>query len=275
MIRDYQEIIPSSVTAFFLTEFNDIKTKSYTEAISPIIALIDEVEMLPVFRKGDISGSLKETIQNNFLTIFSLNRVKLGESITKTISGLVMEQLFTLVQNHTFSEHIIFIVDEVPVVENFILGRFLAEARKYHTSLILAGQYFSGISGDLQKAIFANVMNYYIFRLSKEDASILTESFSMRIPLKDTKEEKVKMITGLQNRECVVRICSSSYLLPPMKCRTLDFKSIPRVKKEGCQEKKGQDMRGGKTSISFDTHSSISLKDILITTSTSRKEEIK
>ena len=67
-------------------------------------------------------------------------------------------------------EHIIFVVDEVAVVENPILRRFLSEARKYNVSLVLAQQYFSQISDELQKSIFANVLNYYIFRVSISDA---------------------------------------------------------------------------------------------------------
>ncbi len=274
LVEDFRKVIPNSIISFFLSEFNDIKTKSYTEAISPIIALIDEMEMIPVFSKDDISIHLKETIQSNFLTIFSLDRVKLGDKITKTISGLLMQQLFTLVQNYTFKEHIIFIVDEVSVVENLVLNRFLSEARKYHTSLILAGQYFGGVSKELQKAIFANVINYYVFRLSKDDANVLVDNFSMKIPLKDTREEKVKMITELQDRECVIRIHSDGSLLPAMKCKTLDFESIPRIKKEKHQEKVTP-MGKNKEPFSFGALSCVSLKDVLLSTSTSRKDDIK
>ena len=120
--------------------------------------------MLPTFNENNSNcPTLEKTITNNFLTILSLDRTRLGNNITKMISGLIMQQLFILIQNYTFKEHLIFIIDEVPVIENFILNKFLAEARKYNLSLILAGQYFNGISEKLQKAIFANVINYYIF----------------------------------------------------------------------------------------------------------------
>ncbi len=275
LVNDYRDVIPNNVSSFFLAEFNDIKTKSYIEAISPIIGLVDEVEMLPFFNKEDTSVHLKDVIQSNFLTIFSLDRVKLGDFITKTISGLVMQQLFTLVQNYTFSEHIIFVIDEVAIVENSVLNRFLSEARKYNTSLILAGQYFGGISEKLQKCIFANIVNYYLFRLSKEDANCLVESFTMKIPLKDTKEEKVKMITDLQDRECIIRVCAGGNLLSAMKCRTLDFKSIPRKKMRICRDDVSLHNEKKKSFLPFGSTSNICLKDVLLTTSTSRKEKIK
>ena len=49
LIKKLHDKLPVSVIDFFLSDFNDIKTKSYGEAISPIIGFIDEMEMLPVF----------------------------------------------------------------------------------------------------------------------------------------------------------------------------------------------------------------------------------
>lgn len=270
LIKEKEDILPISIIEFFLAEYNDIKTKSYTEAISPIIALIDEMEMIPVFNKDIGSADLKAMIKENFLTIFSLDRMKLGDHVTKTISGLVMEQLLTLVQNYSFCEHIIFIVDEVAVIENPILNRFLAESRKYNLSLILAGQYFGGISEDLRKSIFANVINYYMFRVSSFDANILVDNFDMKIPLEDTREKKLKLMTELQDRECLVRINALGTLLPTMKCSTVDFTSIPRIKKDYISSQ-NSNKDNKKTNVNFNINTSINLKDILIKNSTSRK----
>lgn len=270
LVKANKDLIPESIMEFFLSEFNEIKTKSYTEAISPIIAFIDEMEMIPIFNRNDISSSLEYTIKDNFLTVFSLNRTKLGEKVTKTIAGLVMQQLFTLIQNYTFDQHIIFIVDEVAVVENAILNRFLAEARKYNLTLILAGQYFSGVSESLRKAIFANVVNYYIFRLSQDDANVLADNLNMRVPLNDTKEQKVKIITDLQDRECLIRINSNGYLLPVMKCRTLDFLSIPRVREKKYLDEVEDSVVNNKKKTSFKISSNVSLNDILRANSSSR-----
>ncbi len=268
-VKQYEQSLPMSIIEFFLSEFNDIKTKSYTEAISPIIALIDEMEMIPVFNKDIKSDNLEKTIKDNFLTIISLDRTKLGDKVTKTISGLVMQQLLTLVQNYTFNEHIIFIVDEVAVVENPILNRFLAEARKYRLSLILAGQYFGGVSESLRKAIFANVINYYMFRVSKDDATILVDNFNMKVPLNDSKEQKIKIITELQDRECLIRVNSNNILLPAIKCKTLFFKSIPRIKTKNNEDIKG--IKRESKFTKFNSNTNIKLKDILISNSTSRK----
>ena len=264
LIKKLKNKLPISVIEFFLTDFNDLKTKAYGEAVSPIIAFIDEMEMIPVFNNQTNEDNLRKTIYDNFLTLFSLDRTKLGDKVTKTISGLVMQQLLSLIQNHSFNEHIIFIVDEVAVIENPILCRFLAEARKYNLSLILAGQYFSQITDKLKNAIFANVINYYIFRVSKMDANILVDNFNMKIPLDDTRDKKIKMLTELNNRECILRIDSNDKLLPAFKASTISYESIPRIKKTNNLEKNNS----LKTDCKFTIGNNINLKDILLSSST-------
>lgn len=272
LIKELKYKLPISVIDFFLSDFNDLKTKSYGESISPIIAFIDEMEMLPVFNEQKTKENLKDTIYNNFLTLFSLDRTKLGDKVTKTISGLVMQQLLTIIERREINEHIIFIVDEVAVIENPILSRFLSEARKYNLSLILAGQYFNQISENLKNSIFANVVNYYIFRVSKLDAKVLVDNFNMKIPLDNTRERKIKVLTELNNRECIVRIDSNGILLPAFKATTLNYISVPRIK-NNTQTK----IANNNTPILFKENSkfkignNINLKDILISNSSSRK----
>ena len=272
LIKKLKYNLPISVIDFFLSDFNDLKTKSYGEAISPIIGFIDEMEMIPVFNEDKNNENLLNTVRDNFLTIFSLDRTKLGDKVTKTISGLIMQQLLTIIQRREINEHIIFIIDEVAVVENPILCRYLSEARKYNLSLILAGQYFNQISEELKSSIFANVVNYFIFRVSKLDAITLVDNFDMKVPLDDTKERKIKILTELNNRECIVRVDSNGILLPAFKSRTLDYTSIPRIKSEiidesGTNTNKKQDKKSN-----FKLDSNVNLKDILITTSTKRGE---
>lgn len=269
-IKKLKYNLPISVIDFFLTDFNDLKTKSYGEAISPIIGFIDEMEMIPVFNSEEKTNSLKNTIHNNYLTLFSLDRTKLGDKVTKTISGLIMQQLLTLIQKHEIDEHIIFIIDEVAIIENPILSRYLSEARKYNLSLVLAGQYFNQISNELKNSIFANVINYFIFRVSKLDANILVDNFNMKIPLDDSKDKKIKLLTELNNRECIVRIDSNGVLLPAFKGRTLDYKSIPRIKEEVNNTNNNINCKR-KEKTKFNLNSNVSLKDILISNSSSRK----
>ena len=273
LIKSIKYNLPISIIDFFLSDFNELKTKSYGEAISPIIGFIDEMEMIPIFNKEQFSNNLKDTIHDNYLTLFSLDSTKLGEKVTKTISGLIMQQLLTICQKHEIDEHIIFVIDEVAVIENPILSRYLSEARKFNLSLVLAGQYFNQITEELKNSIFANVINYYIFRVSKLDASILVDSLNIKIPMDDSREGKLKLLTELENRECIARIDSNGILLPAFKAHTLDYTSIPSIDiKQELSSNNETTKQSSKTSIKFNASTNISLKDILISNSSSRKE---
>lgn len=271
ILKELKEDLPASVIHFFLSDFNDLKTRSYGESISPIISFIDEMEIFPAFSKKMGKNSLMDTIHDNFLTLFSLDRTKLGDKVVKTISGFIMQQLLILVQSIQNSYPIIFIIDEVATVENPILSRFLSEARKYHLSLILASQYFNQISSSLKDSIFANVSNYYIFRVSRLDANILVDYFNMKIPLDDSREKKIKLLSELKNRECVIRVSSNGGLLPAIKTQTLDFNSIPR-KQISKEKSEKEEVNVKRRNSSFQISSNVSLKDILQLTSSSRKE---
>ena len=273
LIKSIKYNLPISIIDFFLSDFNELKTKSYGEAISPIIGFIDEMEMIPIFNKEQFSNNLKDTIHDNYLTLFSLDRTKLGDKVTKTISGLIMQQLLTICQKHEIDEHIIFVIDEVAVIENPILSRYLSEARKFNLSLVLAGQYFNQITEELKNSIFANIINYYIFRVSKLDASILVDSLNIKIPMDDSREGKLKLLTELENRECIARIDSNGILLPAFKAHTLDYTSIPSIDiKQEPSSNNETSKQSSKTSIKFNASTNISLKDILISNSSSRKE---
>lgn len=275
LLKTFEANLPDSVVTFFLAEFSEIKVRSYTEAISPIIALVDEVEMIPVFSREAKTDCITQLIQQNFLTIFSLDRTKFGDRVVKIIAGLIMQQILTLAEQHTFSEHIILVVDEVAVIENPILCRFLAEARKYHLSVILAGQYFGGVSPELRQAIFANATNYYIFRIAKNDASLIVHNFDMKIPLDDTIERKIKILTELQNRECIVRISADDKLIPAFKCTTLDFTPQPRIRKtpEALPTEKIKIPETQKPKrIKLDLNSPTSLREVLTFTSSTEQQ---
>jgi hypothetical protein len=224
--------VPPNIEQFFATDYNEIRTTHYTEAILPIISLVDEMQLQPGL-VGESEISLSRTIQNNFLTVFSLNKVSMGEKVVKTAAGILMQQIFLLAQARAFNEKIILIIDEVSIVQNPALASILAEARKYNLFVILTQQYFGQVDKSLKDSIFANVYNYYIFRVSEEDAEGLIGNLNIDIPKeiieeehkKGIKEETIKkqFMTELHPRECLVRVSANGQIIPVFKARTLDI----------------------------------------------------
>ena len=191
-----------------------------------------------------------------------------------------MQQILQLIQNYTYDEHIIFIIDEVALLENPILSRFLAESRKYNLSLVLAQQYFNQISEPLQKAIFSNMINYYIFRVSREDARILDGNVRMDVAIKNSFVTRMKILTELKNRECIVRIGSQGKVYPAFQARTMDFIPMPQrvfnqilTTEFDFEDKKEDNVvqdNEKKKESSFSVDDNVSLKDIMISQSASR-----
>lgn len=222
--------VPPNIMQFFATDFNELRTQHHNEAITPIISLVDEMELQPAFvNQGD--QSLAKLVNDNFLTLFSLNKVSMGEKVVKTVAGLIIQQVFLLAQARAFNQKVILIVDEVSVVQNPALAQILAEARKFNLSVILTQQYFGQVESDLQAAIFSNVINYYTFKVSEEDARVLEGNLNIELPKEIVKKEhdkgvkesqyKVKILTGLSPRECVVRISADGKVLPAIKAKTM------------------------------------------------------
>lgn len=223
--------IPANVEKFFGGDFNELRTQYYNETILPVVSMVDEMQLQPSL-VGESNLSLAKTVQENFLTVFSLNKVSMGDKVVKTVSGLLIQQIFLLAQARAFGQKVILFIDEVSVVQNPALSQILAEARKFNLTLILTQQYFGQVEKDLRDAIFANVYNYYTFKVSEEDARALEGNLNIELPkeiieaehAKGIKEAdlRVKMMTNLYPRECLVRVLANGQIAPCIKTRTAD-----------------------------------------------------
>ena len=269
LVKELTPKLNDTVISFFLTEFNDLKTNYYNESISPIISFIDEMLVFSTFEKLD--EGIPDVIKDNDLTIFSLDRSILGDRIVKTISSLVMEGILESAIEDKIGKKLLLVVDEVSLLENPIMERILAEARKFDISLILTEQYFGQISKKLQDSIFANVINYYAFRTSRSDAVILKDVLDIKFAKSVTDEDKISLLTGLNNREVVVRVSKDGKLLPVVKAKTTDFVAVPLKRDKVKVSEKIKKVQNN-VKNTFSNFTTRKLKDILITLSNSRKK---
>lgn len=235
VLRHVNDYVPATATTFFGSQY-----QGQSAAIQPLVDLIDEVQLhSPGTGAGQVS-SLGQVIAANRLTLFSLDKIGMGEKSLKAVSGLIIQQIFLLAQSRTFNEKVILIIDEVSVVQNPTIAQILAEARKYNLYVFLSQQYFGQIEKPLQDAVFSNVSNYYVFKVSESDARMIEGNITMELPKKMlmeatrviNKEEdlRVPILTSLDPRECVVRVSGGGKLLPAVKARTVDMSAPSRHK---------------------------------------------
>lgn len=231
VVNHVKNHVPESTLIFFEMNFDKINP----EVIQPIVDLIEEMELQSggSVSSGDYSASLAQLVASNPLTVFSLNKIGMGEKVVKAVSGLLISQLFLLAQSRSLNKKIMLIIDEVSVVQNPTIAQILAEARKYNMTIVMAQQFFGQVDKELQNAIFSNVMNYYIFKVSESDARTLEGNVTIELPKRATMQQtriavteqdiKLPFLTELDQRECIVRVVCEGKILPAMKAKTVDF----------------------------------------------------
>lgn len=273
LLRSNKAKIPANVTEFFLTDFNLLKSQSYDQAIAPIIAFLDEMQIVPVFSMAEKLASFSDTLQKNFLTVFSLSQLRLGNKITCAVAGMIFQQLFLLAQQRSIKEQLIVIIDEVSVIEHPLLVRFLSELRKFGVTIILAGQFLEQMTPALRSAIFANVSNFYLFRTSYQDARILIQNLDFPLEGSNLDEDKCKMLSSLKTQECVARISAENKLYPAFKATVVDFEPPPYVEPaDQSIELSELEMSTEEPEIDFNLGTDFSIDELMAQTTTSRKK---
>ena len=136
-------------------------------------------------------------------------------------------------QSKLTNKKVILVIDEVSVVQTPSLIQILSEARKFGLTVVLAQQYLLQVSGEILMSIFANMVNYYCFKLARDDAETVARNLNCEIDqyfLKnkndptEMQELAVKLLTDLNPREVITRIMSEERYFSPFKAKTVSTK---------------------------------------------------
>ncbi len=222
-----KQVTDSNILKFFETEFQSINTAHYADAILPILNMITEMDFISNIPQT--TGLVKE-INENFLVSLSIKQTELGTNITKIIGGAIIAQVFTIMQAKLTNKKVILVIDEVSVVQTPSLIQILSEARKFGLTVVLAQQYLMQVSGEILMSIFANMVNYFCFKLARDDAETVARNLNCEIDQyflknkndpKEMQELAVKLLTDLNPREVIARIMSGEKYFSPFKAKTV------------------------------------------------------
>ena len=106
----------------------------------------------------------------------------------------------------------------------------MSEARKFGLTVIFAQQYLMQVSGELLQSVFANVVNYFCFKMSRDDAEVIARNLNFEIDeyfLKNKNDPRemlelgTKLLTDLNPREVIVRVMADSRYCSPFKAKTV------------------------------------------------------
>lgn len=222
-----KKVTDTSILQFFETEFQQLYTTKYETGILPIINLISELDFV-----SNISNTtdLIKDINNNFLVSFPVKQTELGKNVTRIIGGSIIQQIFTVMQAGLIHKKVILVIDEVSVVQTPSLAHVLSEARKFGLTIIIAQQYLLQVSAEILSSVFANTINYFCFKIARDDAEIVARNLNCEIDEyflhrkgdpNEIHELAVELLTGLNPREVVARLMVQSHYCSPFKAKTV------------------------------------------------------
>ena len=133
-------------------------------------------------------------------------------------------------QTGKVKKKVILMVDEVSIVQTPSLTHILSEARKFGLGLVLTQQYLMQVSASILQSMFANAINYFCFKLSRDDAETVARNLNFEIDdyfltnkndPREMLELGVKVLTELNPRESIVRVLSKDQYCSPFKSKTV------------------------------------------------------
>ncbi len=136
----------------------------------------------PIISQQTSSFNFREIMDTGKILIVNLSKGKIGD-INSYLLGMILIGKILIA---TFSRADIekdkrkdfyLYIDEFHNVTTKTIASALAEARKYHLSMIFAHQFIGQVDEETRKAIFGNVGSMLAFRMGSEDAKYLAPQF--------------------------------------------------------------------------------------------------
>lgn len=211
------------VLQFWNIEFNSWTEKFQAEAIAPVLNKVGAFTANPVIR--NIIGQPKSTfnirqiMDEGKILIVNLSKGLIGEDNASILGSFLVTKIQLAAMSRSDIPDIkdrrpfYLYVDEF---QNFATDSFatiLSEARKYGLNLTVANQYISQMSETVRNAVFGNVGTMITFRVSADDAPILSKQFEPQFESND--------LLQMHNRHFIINMVISGEKSPAFSATTL------------------------------------------------------
>ncbi len=211
------------VLNFWNIEFASWNDKFVTEAISPVLNKVGAFTANPIIR--NIIGQPKSTfdirkiMDEGKILIVNLSKGLIGEDNAAILGAFLVTKIQLASMSRSDIERIedrrpfYLYVDEF---QNFATDSFatiLSEARKYGLNLTVANQYISQMGENVRDAVFGNVGTIISFRVSADDAPILSKQFEPQFEPND--------LLQMHNRNFIINMVIGGEKTPAFNATTL------------------------------------------------------
>jgi hypothetical protein len=213
------------VLQFWNVEFASWNDKFQAEAIAPVLNKVGAFTANPIIR--NIIGQPKSTfnirqiMDEGKILIVNLSKGLIGEDNAAILGSFLVTKIQLAAMSRSDIPNIedrrpfYLYVDEF---QNFATDSFatiLSEARKYGLNLTVANQYISQMSDTVRDAVFGNVGTMITFRVSADDAPILSKQFEPNFEALD--------LLQMHNRNFVINMVIGGEKTPAFSARTLNL----------------------------------------------------
>ncbi|MFZ2126311.1 MAG: type IV secretion system DNA-binding domain-containing protein [Candidatus Microsaccharimonas sp.] len=213
------------VLQFWNVEFASWNEKFQSEAIAPVLNKVGAFTANPVIR--NIIGQPKSTfnirqiMDEGRILIVNLSKGLIGEDNAAILGAFMVTKIQLAAMSRSDIPNIAdrrpfyLYVDEF---QNFATDSFatiLSEARKYGLNLTVANQYISQMTDTVRDAVFGNVGTMISFRVSADDAPILSKQFEPQFEPND--------LLQMHNRNFVINMVINGEKAPAFSARTLEL----------------------------------------------------
>lgn len=222
------------VTNFWKSEFAAWNDKFATEAVAPVLNKVGAFTANPIIR--NIIGQPKSTfnirqiMDEGKILIVNLSKGLIGEDNAAILGSFLVTKIQLAAMSRSDIEHIedrrpfYLYVDEF---QNFATDSFatiLSEARKYSLNLTVANQYVSQMNETVRDAVFGNVGTMVSFRVSADDAPLLSKQFEPQFEPND--------LLQMHNRNFIINMVINGEKAPAFNGTTLTL-PVPQIDNTG------------------------------------------
>lgn len=219
-----------TVLQFWKHEFGQWNEKQVNESIAPVLNKVGAFTANPIIRniigQPKSSFDVRKIMDEGKILVVNLSKGLIGEDN----AGILGAFLVTKVQLAAMSRSDIpDVADRRPFYlyvdefQNFATDSFaviLSEARKYGLNLTVANQYISQMTDSVRDAVFGNVGTTISFRVSADDAPILSKQFEPTFDQSD--------LIQMNNRHFVISMIINGEKVPAFSATTLSLPTTPK-----------------------------------------------
>jgi len=211
------------VLQFWNIEFNSWTEKFQAEAIAPVLNKVGAFTANPVIRniigQPKSTFNIREIMDGGKILIVNLSKGLIGEDNASILGSFLVTKIQLAAMSRSDIPDIkdrrpfYLYVDEF---QNFATDSFatiLSEARKYGLNLTVANQYISQMSETVRNAVFGNVGTMITFRVSADDAPILSKQFEPQFESND--------LLQMHNRHFIINMVINGEKSPAFSATTL------------------------------------------------------